>query len=58
MKVGDLLMWKADEDIGIVVDIQPGGLPSVRWVGEAHLHNFDYDDVGDAELLNEHRRSG
>ena len=55
MKVGDLLRWKEDDDIGIVIDFQACGLPIVRWIGEAHLHDFSADCIDDAEVLNESR---
>jgi len=55
MKVGDLLRWKDDDDIGIVVGFQTCGLPIVRWIGETHLHDFDDEDIDDAEVLNESR---
>jgi|TARA_Y100000310_G_scaffold266306_1_gene277752 hypothetical protein len=58
MKLGDLLRWKDDDDIGIVVGFQACGLPIVRWIGETHLHDFDYEDIDDAEVLNESRRLG
>ena len=53
MKVGDLLRWKEDDDIGIVIGIQQDEYPIVRWIGETHLHEFDADDIDDAEVLNE-----
>ena len=40
MKLGDLLRWEEDNDIGIVVGFQECGLPLVRWCGETHLHEF------------------
>ena len=55
MKLGDLLRWTIDDDIGIVIDFQSCGLPIVRWIGEAHLHDFDDEDIDDAEVLNESR---
>jgi hypothetical protein len=58
MKLGDLLRWKEDDDIGIVVGTQTGGLPIVRWIGETQLHKFDDEDIDDAEVLNESRRLG
>ena len=53
MKLGDLLRWTIDDDIGIVIDFQACGLPIVRWIGETHLHDFDDEDIDDAEILNE-----
>jgi hypothetical protein len=53
MKVGDLLRWKEDDDIGIVIGVQSDGLPLVKWIGETHLHEFDAEDGDDAEVLNE-----
>ena len=58
MKLGDLLRWTVDDDIGIVIDFQSCGLPIVRWIGEAHLHDFSDDCIDDAEVLNESRRLG
>ena len=58
MKLGDLLRWKEDNDIGIVIGFQECGLPLVRWCGETHLHEFEEDCVGLAEVLNESRRLG
>ena len=58
MKVGDLVRWKEDGDIGIVVDIDDGDLGIVfiiKWCGETHLHELEERDVYEAEIINESR---
>ena len=55
MKLGDLLRWMMDDDIGIVVGFQKCGLPLVRWIGETQLHEFDDEDIDDAVVINESR---
>ena len=45
MKLGDLLRWKSDGDIGLVIAFQEDGLPIVDWIDEVHFHEFEEGDM-------------
>ena len=67
MKVGDLVRWKEDGDIGIVVDIDDGDqlregatwdlgiVYIIKWCGETCLHELEERDSDEAEIINESR---
>jgi len=50
MKIGDLLRWTDDNDIGLVVAFQEDGLPIVDWIDEVRLHEFDEEDMTYAKV--------
>ena len=60
MKLGDLLRWKDDGDIGLVIAFQEDGLPIVDWLDEVYFHEFDEEDMAfeKVEVLRESRGLG
>jgi len=64
MKVGDLVRWRKDNDLGIVLDFVQGdsyfnsGNPIIKWFLHTHEDgiddSIDLDDY-DLEILNESR---
>ena len=51
MKIGDLVRWRYDGDLGLVVALDKEGLPCVKWCGETHFHDFSEEELQYAEAV-------